>query len=198
MEFAIFAAVGAIACALIAWRVWAGVATRGSSPLVTFSDRSVLDPESELQTRFIELPKKKEYRLLNNSEQTLYFRLQEAMPNMIVFAQVGVAQLALLRGRQDAEQLRSMAGRGVDFVVCNRDFAIVAAIELCWPQPQPVAGHQQGSEEYKRQALERLGIPLIVFRPNKLPDADTISREIALAVLKRNQLEAERERTAAA
>lgn len=197
MEIAIFAAVGAVALGLIAWRVWGGAAAKGGASLSAFSDRSVADPETELQTRFIEMPRKKEYRLLNNSEQTLYFRLQEAMPNMIVFAQVGVAQLALLRGRQDAERLRSMAGRGVDFVVCNKDFAIVAAIELCWPQPQPVAGHQMGSEEYKRQALEQLGIPLIVFRPNKLPDADTISREIALAVLKRKQLEADRERGSA-
>ena len=45
-----------------------------------------LDP----QTRFIEPTKRKPYRLLNDSEQELYQRLCEAMPNMRVFAQVGV------------------------------------------------------------------------------------------------------------
>ena len=144
-----------------------------------------LDP----QTRFIETPRRKQYRLLNDSEKDLYTRLREAMPNMQIFAQVGVAQLALLRGRQEAQRLSQMAGRGVDFVVCDQDFAIIAAIELSWP----TAGENVNSaEKEKRNALQSLGIPLIVFRPNSLPDAEAISREIADAIIRRNRLEAER------
>jgi hypothetical protein len=142
-----------------------------------------LDP----QTRLLERPKR-QYRLLNEAEQELYMRLLEAMPNMRVFAQVGVAQLAQLRGRIDAQRLRDMASRGVDFVVCNSDFGIVAAIELAWPTP---AG-ETFSENEKQAALASLGIPLIVFRPNQLPDADAISREIADAIVCRNRLEKER------
>lgn len=143
-----------------------------------------LDP----QTRFVESPKRKQYRLLNDSEQELYHRLVEAMPNMLIFAQVGVAQLALARGRQEAQRLSRMAGRGVDFVVCDSEFSIVAAIELAWPTGQ----NGEAAEEEKRAALLSLGIPLIVFRPNKLPDADTISREIADAIIRRNRMESER------
>ena len=198
MEIALFAALllAAIAGALFVWKrprvesVPARSAGAGGRRSIIPS----LGPATEPQTRFVELNRKKTYKLLNSAEQTLYHSLLEAMPNMIVFAQVGVAQLAMLRGRQDAEQLRSMAGRGVDFVVCRKDFSIVAAIELCWPQPKAVAGDRRDSEELKRNALERLGIPLIVFRPNQLPDADAISREIAAAIMQRNKLEAERER----
>jgi hypothetical protein len=145
--------------------------------------------DAEPQTRFVETGKPKQYRLLNNSEQELYHRLCEAMPNMKVFAQVGVAQLALARGRQEAQRLSRMAGRGVDFVVCDADFSIVAAIELAWPTTGQEADN---AEDVKRVALQSLGIPMIVFRPNKLPEADTISREIADAILRRNRLEAER------
>ena len=145
-----------------------------------------LDP----QTRFIDTPKRKQYRLLNDSEQELYHRLCEAMPNMRVFSQVGVAQLALARGRQEAQRLGRMAGRGVDFVVCDQEFAIVAAIQLAWPTTAAQEG--EGVEDEKRVALQSLGIPLIVFRPNKLPDADTISHEIADAIIRRNRMEAER------
>lgn len=144
-----------------------------------------IDPE----TRFVESPKRKQYRLLNDSEQELYHRLCEAVPNLRVFAQVGVAQLALARGRQEAQRLNRMAGRGVDFVICDEDFSIVAAIELAWPTS---AQETDNSEEVKRVALQSLGVPLIVFRPNKLPEADTISREIADAILRRKRLEAER------
>jgi len=145
----------------------------------------IADPE----TRFIESPKRKQFRLLNDSEQELYHRLCEAVPNLRVFAQVGVAQLALARGRQEAQRLNRMAGRGVDFVICDEDFSIVAAIELAWPTS---AQETDNSEEVKRVALQSLGVPLIVFRPNKLPEADTISREIADAILRRKRLEAER------
>jgi len=145
--------------------------------------------DADPQTRFVETGKPKQYRLLNSSEQELYHRLCEAMPNMRVFTQVGVAQLALARGRQEALRLSRMAGRGVDFVVCDADFSIVAAIELAWP----TTGQEiDNAEDVKRVALQSLGIPMIVLRPNKLPDADTISREIADAILRRNRLEAER------
>ncbi|MCE1241035.1 MAG: DUF2726 domain-containing protein [Azonexaceae bacterium] len=142
-----------------------------------------LDP----QTRFVDMPKRKPYRLLNDSEQELYHRLCEAMPNMLVFAQVGVAQLALARGRQEAQRLARMAGRGVDFVVCDTEFSIIAAIELAWPTTA-----SDTAEDEKRAALQSLGVPLIVFRPNKLPDADTIGREIADAIVRRNRMESER------
>lgn len=142
------------------------------------------------ETRFIETPRRKSYRLLNDSEQELYHRLREAMPNMTIFSQVGVAQLALLRGRKEAQRLSGMAGRGVDFVVCGADFSIIAAIEISWPTADESG---QLAEQEKRDALQSLGIPLIVFRPNSLPDADALSREIADAIIRRNRLEAERE-----
>lgn len=142
------------------------------------------------QTRFVESPKRKQYRLLNDAEQDLYQRLCEAMPNMKVFAQVGVAQLAQLRGRREAKSLLQMATRGVDFVVCANDFSIIAAIELAWPTK---GTEENSSEQEKREALQSLGVPLIVFRPNNLPNAEAISLEIADAIVRRNRLEAERQ-----
>ena len=148
-----------------------------------------LDP----QTRLVDNPRRKQYRLLNDAEQILYYRLCEAMPNMQVFAQIGVAQLAQLRGRQESRRLAKMAGRGVDFIVCDSDFAIVAAIELAWPTD---CEGENSPEEEKRRALHSLGIPLIIYRPNQLPDADTLSHEIASAIVRRNRLEAERSHSA--
>jgi len=111
------------------------------------------------------------------------------MPNMRIFAQVGVAQLAQLRGRQEARRLNAMAGRGVDFVVCGPEFGIVAAIDLAWPTGD---GNENSPEEEKRRALQSLGIPLIVYRPNNLPDPDTLSKEVANAIVRRNRLEVDR------
>lgn len=144
----------------------------------------------EAETRFVETPRPRPYQLLNSAEQALYHRLVEAMPNMIVCPQVGLALLAQLRGRQAQAEARTMLGRSVDFVVCREDFSILAAIELSWPAPEDP--RRQAAEAAKREALEKLGLPLIVFRPNDLPDADAISREIAGAIVRRNQLESRR------
>lgn len=187
--------VGASALALVLLLKNKSSSARRDEPPITIAQKSKsrnwqqqnlgLDPG----TRFVEMPKRQKFRLLNDSEQELYHRLCEAMPNMTIFAQVGVAQLALLRGRSEAQRLSSMAGRGVDFVVCSEDFSIVAAIELSWPVQE---SDGISPEEEKRQSLQSLGIPLIVFRPNELPDADVISREIANAIIRRNHLESER------
>lgn len=150
-----------------------------------------LEPATDIdpQTRFDAADRPRQYRLLNSSERELYHRLCEAMPSMKIFAQVGVAQLALARSRKEAQRLSRMAGRGVDFVVCDSDFSIVAAIELAWPS---AGAELDSAEDVKRVALQSLGIPMIVFRPNKLPDTDIIGREIADAIRRRKRLEAER------
>lgn len=145
--------------------------------------------EFNTQTRFADTPGLKPYRLLNDAEQILYFRLCEAMPEMRVFAQIGVAQLAQLRGRREARKLSSMLGRGVDFVICGNDFKILAAIDLAWAMDN---GAENSPEEEKRRALQSLGIPLIVYRPNQLPDSETLCREVANAIVYRKRLESER------
>lgn len=148
--------------------------------------------DQDSTVRFSDSQSRRNYRLLNDSEQILYFRLCEAIPNMLVFAQVGVAQLAQLRGHKEARRLSTMLGRGVDFVICDSDFAIVAAIDLAWPADD---GSENSPEEEKRRALQSLGIPLIVYRPNDLPDVDRLSREITNAAVHRKRLEVERRST---
>ena len=150
------------------------------------------EPYTEEQTRYVESPRKKTYRLLNTSEQALYLRLVEGMPNMLVFAHVGILQLAQLRGRVVDSTLRQMLGRSVDFLVCDRNFAIVAAIELIWPTDE--TPERQRAVDAKRQVLEGLGIPLILFKPHQLPSVDDIANEIAAAVVQRKQLEAARDK----
>lgn len=144
----------------------------------------------EPQTRFVETTQRKPYQLLNAAEQALYHRLREAMPNLSVFCQIGIAQLAQLRGRHAVDEIRDLLGRSVDFLVCMPDFSIVAAIELAWPTDKDPA--RQKNEARKRLALENLGIPLIVFRPQQLPEAGRIAEEIARAIVDRRQLEARR------
>ena len=146
----------------------------------------------EEKTRFVETRRKKTYRLLNVSEQALYLRLEESMPNMRLFSQVGIMQLAQLRGRVASSEAEQMLGRCVDFLVCDKDFAIVAAIELNWPTDEN--WERKKAAEAKKLVLEKLAIPLIYFKPHQIPGVEEIAREIAAAVVSRKHLEAARDR----
>ncbi len=138
----------------------------------------------EPETRFLESSRRSQYRLLNTSEQALYHRLVDAMPNMSVFCQVGIVQLVQLRGHHAVEEIHDLIGRGVNFLVCRDDFTIVAAVDLIWPTDEEP--ERRKGAEAKRLALEKLEIPLIVYRPHQLPGVDAIAREVAGAILRQS------------
>ena len=153
--------------------------------------RAASDGDSNPETRFVESSRKNQYRLLNTSEQALYHRLVEAMPNMTVCCQVGIAQLAQLRGQHAVDEISDWVGRCINFVICRDDFSIVAAVDLSWPGDEEP--ERQKAAEAKRLALEKLEIPLIVYRPHQLPNVDSIARNIAEAMLKQNRSDAKRD-----
>lgn len=163
----------------------------GALPIVRPSARPANEGYSEPETIFLETTRKNQYRLLNTSEQALYHRLVEAVPNMTIFCQVGIVQLVQLDGQHAVEEIRDLIGRCVNFLVCREDFGIVAAIDLSWPTD--IRTERQLVAESKRLALEKLDIPLIVYRPHQLPSADTIAREIAEAILRHNRPEARKD-----
>ena len=121
--------------------------------------------------------KRKQYRLLNDAEQILFYRLCEAMPNMQIFAQVvwlNWPNCVVAR----SQRLNQMAGEGVDFIVCGSNFGIVAAIELAWPTDddrRKLAGRKTPCPAELRASRWRIILP-----PESSPTtANTISREIA-------------------
>jgi hypothetical protein len=199
LSFAALIFVAVVLCILLLRRAARpGLKQAAHKPLPTARPRPATENAGleEPKTRFLETPQRSQpYQLLNSAEQTLYRRLCEAMPNMLVFSQVSMAHLARLRGKKALEENRAMLGRSVDFLVCRADFAILAAIELVWPSPTAAGGQsstQPASD--KRTALENLGIPLIVFQPNHLPDPESLGRAVAEAIVRRKILENERRR----
>ena len=181
-----------IAVAVVLLKVWkqAGRRRLASASAARASSQAAGGSYSEPETRFLESARKSQYRLLNTSEQALYHRLVEAMPSMTVFCQVGIAQLVQLRGQHAVEEIRELIGRSINFLVCRDDFSIVAAVDLIWPTDEEP--ERQKAAESKRLALEKLEIPLIVYRPQQLPSVDTLAREIAGAILRQNRPDAKK------
>lgn len=64
---------------------------------------------------------------LTKHEQAMFFRLQEALPNLIVLSQVSFS--ALLKAKSRATR-NTFDRKRADFVICDKSFRVVAVIEL--------------------------------------------------------------------
>lgn len=108
-------------------------------------------------------------RVLTDPEQVLFHRLREAMPECIVLAQVELSRVVVPSdpNKQNAFTLYNrIRGKSLDFVVCLKDFTVVAALEL------DDASHtrsRRAADETKNDALASAGIALVRWNVRTLP-----------------------------
>lgn len=111
--------------------------------------------------------------LLTAPERTLYHRLVEALPDHLVFAQVGVSRV--LHARQGPDQTswhNRIAQLSFDFVVCSKDTLPVLLIELDDRSHGRAANQKR--DQKKDRAARDAGIRLVRWNVADLPDRDTI------------------------
>lgn len=110
---------------------------------------------------------------LSQPEQVLYFRLAKALPDHIVLAQVQLSRFIGVRKGSDSLAWSNRINRmSADFVVCNKDWSIVAVIEL------DDASHEredrQAADAKKDKALSAANIRVVRWQAKALPDESTI------------------------
>lgn len=68
---------------------------------------------------------------LSAPEQVLYFRLCKALPDQIVLVQVALSRmLGVNKGHNFGQWFNRINRMSADFVICSKDSAIIAVIEL--------------------------------------------------------------------
>ncbi len=124
-------------------------------------------------------------RPLSRPEQTLYFRLVEALPDHVVLAQVQLSRfLRVRKGRNHREWINRVERKSVDYLVCTRDFAIVAAVELDDASHEPPL--RAISDANKNRALAAADVPLIRWHVSALPNVDAIRAMVSSVVRDRH------------
>ena len=150
------------------WILLAGaiVAIVVTAALVTRKKRRTTSPEAPLRYRQV--------TPLSRPEQTLYWRLREALPECVVLSQVtfsrfmkpdtgGLAPLAVYRALQNR-----IAQKTLDFLVCLPDFTVVAAVEL------DDASHRAEHDRQRDELLNAAGITVIRVTVDDIPSAQRI------------------------
>jgi hypothetical protein len=110
---------------------------------------------------------------LSSPEQILYHRLVSALPGHIVLAQVQLSRVLAVKSGHNVQAWNNRINRmSLDFLICQKDFSIVAAMEL-----DDKSHNQESRKEQdikKNGALSAAGIRLIRWQVNALPDEATI------------------------
>jgi len=114
--------------------------------------------------------------VLTSREQPLFWRLQKALPDHVVLAQVQLSRMMVVRRTSKPQSWRNRIDRkSADFVVCRRDFSVAAVIEL--DDSTHDAPARRKADADKDAALSAAGIKVIRWR--SIPDAQTIQNAVA-------------------
>ena len=111
-------------------------------------------------------------RFLGQHETLLYLLLKTGLPDHEIFANVSLASVTALPagGAEREQQLRRLAPYQLDFVVCDKNMRIVAAVDLETAGGADAAGIHQFKADY----LRRAGIRLVRVNPAAMPRRDQV------------------------
>lgn len=116
---------------------------------------------------------------LTESEQKLYARLREAMPECVVLAQVALSSLIETREEGRVKPwFNRISQKSVDFVLClPHDFTVVAVIEL--DDMSHTRPDRKRADNTKDTALRIAGHPILRFKTHQIPSVEQIRAAIA-------------------
>lgn len=115
---------------------------------------------------------------MTNSEVRFFARLQEAVPEHFIFAQVQLSRLIESTDKNDKGfWFNRICRMSADYVLVDRDAqTILAVIELDdWTHDKP---ERQRADQKKTKAIESAGLPLIRFDGRRMPDSKQLRQEI--------------------
>lgn len=118
------------------------------------------------------MPAFKRKKPLTQPEEVLYHRLVEALPEYVVLAQVQLTALMSVRGRGQQTWFNKISRKSVDYVICLKDFTVVAALELDDKSHEKEA--RMAADADKDRAFEAAGIKLLRLKGMELPNVEVL------------------------
>lgn len=116
-------------------------------------------------------------KLMSAPEQALYHKLCKVLPECIVLSQVGLSRiLGVKKGYKFHEWNNRINRMSADFVICSKDAAVLAVIEL--DDKSHNRQDRKSADTKKDKALNAAGIKIIRWKVNNVPDDAGIKQAI--------------------
>lgn len=121
---------------------------------------------------------------LNAAEQVLYHRLSMALPEYIILAQVPLTRvMGVSKGHNFFEWQPRIRDLQLDFLICRKDFSVVAAVELDEDNQQGLV--RQAVDERITRVCRDAELRLIRWHTRLMPDELAIRAAFSEPVLSR-------------
>ncbi|MFJ5447015.1 DUF2726 domain-containing protein [Methylobacillus methanolivorans] len=121
---------------------------------------------------------------LTASEAVFYYRLVKALPQCIILPQVQLSSFIKLKNAAWYVRLGNsyalhnrIAQQSVDYLVCLKDFTIVAAVEL--DDRSHANKARQKLDIKKEESLKAAGIALVRWHAEQMPSAEAIYKRFS-------------------
>ncbi|MBK6616657.1 DUF2726 domain-containing protein [Ottowia sp.] len=122
-------------------------------------------------------------RILSEDQVEVLTLLQAALPDMMVFPGVALPRMLYVRVEGTAKAIRArstwryvITEKSVDFVVCNRNAAVVAVVDLKAPQELRTVSRKRQCE--KERALEGARVKVVHWSSVQARDASSIRQMV--------------------
>lgn len=121
---------------------------------------------------------------LTPTEALFYARLVEALPECVVLPQVQLSSFIrvdrFIAGKKFYEFFNPIAQQSVDYLICLKDFTVVAAVELDDKSHASVIAQQRDIK--KTNNLKAADVPLLRWHAESMPTADQIRAEFSVTL----------------
>jgi hypothetical protein len=118
---------------------------------------------------------------LTPTETMFYHQLVEALPDFIVLAQVQLSSFLKVdtsraEWKDYSRWFNPIAQQSVDYLICQKDFSIIAAVELDDKSHNGVKSIERDTK--KNNNLHAANVPLIRWHAEAMPEAETIRQAV--------------------
>lgn len=116
-------------------------------------------------------------KVLSQPEQILFYRISNALPEYIVLAQVQMSRFVDVKKSNNYQKWYNKINLlSVDYLICRKDFSIVAVVEL--DDSSHSNEKRKLVDSKKDRVLETIGIKIVRWNVKLMPDDDTIKMVI--------------------
>lgn len=117
-------------------------------------------------------------KVLTPPEQILYFRLLDALPDHVILAQVQLSRfLGVKKGHNFHAWNNRINRMSADFLICQKDSSVVAAIEL--DDSTHEKKKRKEADQKKDAAIAAAGIPMVRWKVTEIPSVEEITNSLA-------------------
>lgn len=118
---------------------------------------------------------------LTPTETMFYHQLVKALPDYIVLAQVQLSSFlkvdpSITEWKDYSRWFNPIAQQSVDYLICQKDFSIIAAVELDDKSHNGVKSIQRDTK--KNNNLHAANVPLIRWHAEAMPETETIRQAV--------------------